>query len=120
MSMLLRIIILVVAFVLSSITISKVPGTDLGSQGLKGVPIPYDYATYPTFPSSQNNLLYAVDFFFWIIILNLAINFIIWRNSNKASGNRWLVSKELIYMLTISSVVFFIALTFHFAFGTIV
>jgi len=112
-----RIVSIIAAFVLSSLTISKGPGLDGGYQGLKGIPIPYDYAWSPTFPSSQNNLVYAVDFFFWIIILNLAINFVASRTSIKTLGAaKKLFTKELVYILIASTVLFLVSLVFHMAF----
>ena len=102
---------------LSFWTISKQPGIDFGYQGLRGLPLPYEWVWYPTFPGSQNNLIYAVDFFFWVIVFNLAINFAILRKSNKtSSNNRRLFNKEFFYTLTFSVILFGVSLVAYMAF----
>lgn len=112
-----RVLSIVIAFILSSLTLSKETGIDFGYQGLKGLPIPYDYAWFPTFPSSQNNLIYAADFFFWIIVLNFVINFVYLRNSNKDLGiSKRLFTKEFFYTLVFSVILFMVSLAVYMVF----
>ena len=105
---------LVVALVLSNLVLSSGSGMGFGTQGTRGLPVPYQYTDFTTFPYSQNNWLYALDFFFWIVLLNLGINYYQLRKAKKPKGK--LIDKEFMAMLIVSVILFLVSLVFFLAF----
>ena len=105
-SLVLRTLILPLSLFISVVPLTRNfdPFLEGGSYfGIKGLPIPYTYQTFPTFPTNQNSYLFALDFFICFLALNVVLD--VWYEKKFILRNFIFI---LILSLLISLVAFFL------------